>query len=361
MTHASSDIADPLIMCMDGVKTVASHCLPGIVDNLPTAWRRGSVICDATEYVCVGVRFLLGDGLPDPGDRYAGSGSMFDEVSAQVTALVPGGGWRGCAARAYAAQSLAQSARAKMVGDLDRHTRDLVAAQSDAVTRVRSVVITVEVFVACLGVCCLALEAQGPTGQAVSFFLALDLCSVALAALIGGLISLAVTTSRNASSMQDTTRRLTTMMTTLPTLSPAVAGLPDEPLADALADLPNDTQPIPQIPDAAVIFAQLPGLPEFSLPTAPSPGFPDFGAPHLPIPTLVGLPRQPDVFRGLRDVSSSFAGPLPATGRQLNGGPGITGRLGHFDSTAAAGTTAQKRVPAGAATAPSPQPQKRVC
>ncbi len=259
-------------------------------DNLAVAY--GSVLCAAAEGVLGVSLALLGVAFPDPGDRLVSGGSMFDEFGTLIAALVPEAGWQGAASRAYIAQALAQSQRAKLMGELDR----LVSSQADAVKAVRYAVAAEMVAVAITGAYCVYQEGLGPTGLLMSARVALVVCTLAMLVLVGCLIYLLVTTARNTRDLHAAGQRLTDMLALLPNSlgaipAPADMALPPPPSRCEA----NATASIPHIPDATVVFARLPGSPMFSLPPVASPGFPDFGAPCLPIPQLVGTPTQPDL------------------------------------------------------------------
>ncbi|ARG57986.1 EspA/EspE family type VII secretion system effector [Mycobacterium kansasii] len=318
-------------------------------------WKRGSIVCALTEVFLGSVLGLLGQGRPDQGDRFVDSGSMFDEISAQIAALVPDGSWQGSAAQAYVAQNLAQSQRAKLTADLDRLTSGLVLSESYANLTAREKVIEMMAAVGVVGVACLTAEVMlEPDAAIAMFWVAVWFCTAMIGAAIYILIDLKNKEHANASNLQAVTRRLTDLVATLPTLSDAIPGLPDVPcppahfppefdaaghsLALTLAGLPDDTSPpLPKTPDVSSALADLPGSPEFSTPALPSPGFPDFGAPDLPIPHVTGTPGLPDVFPGglptvsmandfavLRDFSGTPGGlpmmaRLPAPLSQLSG------------------------------------------
>ncbi|CDM79431.1 conserved hypothetical transmembrane protein [Mycobacterium marinum E11] len=294
-------------------------------DNLAVAY--GSVLCAAAEGVLGVSLSLLGVAFPDPGDRLVSGGSMFDEVGTLIAALVPEAGWQGAASRAYIAQALAQSQRAKLMGELDRLVADLVSSQADAVKAVRYAVAAEMVAVAITGAYCVYQEGLGPTGLLLSARVALVVCTLAMLVLVGCLIYLLVTTARNTRDLHATGQRLTDMLALLPKSldaipAPADMALPPPPSRCEA----NATAPIPHIPDATVVFARLPGSPMFSLPPVASPGFPDFGAPRLPIPQLVSTPTQPDL--------SSVLAKLP-TMTQLNNLTGPTSTVRRLANTVA--------------------------
>ncbi|EUA02091.1 hypothetical protein I547_3663 [Mycobacterium kansasii 824] len=317
--------------------------------------RRGSVVCAATECVLGGVLACLGDGSPDTGDRLVSDGSMFDEVSAHIASLVPGDGWQGLAAQAYSAQNLAQSQRAKVIGDLDQETGDLVSAQAEAVQEVRYVVVAeIATAAATLAFCIYAETTMGPTGQILSLHVAVPVCTVAIAVLAGFLIDLAITTSRNASKAQEMAQRLAEMVTSLPTLPDATRQSPDvsfpsaccpsdfdaadHTLAPSIAGRPKRNGPPPETPDVSLVFADLPGSPEFSVPAVATPGFPDFGVPHVPIPILARLRSSLDIWSALATFPSLGLADLPTVATQppmaqlaapLAQLAGLSGQLAH--------------------------------
>ncbi|ARG54780.1 EspA/EspE family type VII secretion system effector [Mycobacterium kansasii] len=385
---------------------------------------RGSVICAETEVLLGVVLALLGQGRPDPGDRLVASRSMFNEVSAQIEALVPGGGWQGSAAQAYVAHNLAQSQRAKLMRDLDHLAADLVSAQGDLVEKIRYFVIALLGGVGLLGAYCFYLEQfEGAPGRLLSLQIASLMFLFVITSLLSVLGFFAIATYRNASNLQAATQRLTHMVTTLPSLSDTNPRLPDAPfppadprsefdaaehsLVSPVAGLPDDKAPTAETPDVSLAFADLPGSPEFSMPTLPSPGFPDFGAPHLPIPTLAGLAILPtaDELAALPDLSGALAGEpglanlstmaqLAAPLSQLSGLSGAAGGLSQLTNIAgqqaqmisslaqqgaqqhaaladqvrkddhndgaAAGTTTTEPAPVDAATGSAPQPRHHV-
>lgn len=191
-------------------------------------WKRGSIVCALTEVFLGSVLGLLGQGRPDQGDRFVDSGSMFDEISAQIAALVPDGSWQGSAAQAYVAQNLAQSQRAKLTADLDRLTSGLVLSESYANLTAREKVIEMMAAVGVVGVACLTAEVMlEPDAAIAMFWVAVWFCTAMIGAAIYILIDLKNKEHANASNLQAVTRRLTDLVATLPTLSDAIPGLPD--------------------------------------------------------------------------------------------------------------------------------------
>lgn len=264
----------------------------------PQRVKRGSILCLLNEFGLTGIWLALGLGSPDHGADLVRSGSIFDEVSGQIAALVPEDRWQGSAAQAYTSQNRAQSQRTQLMADLDRLAADLVAAQADAIAAIREILLDEIRIIACTYVICLNCELfMGPQGQLWSFRIATIVCDLAMIVVACCITYLVVTSYQNARSLQAATQSLTGMLAALPMSSDPPAGRPDvasPPLSSPLEfDAPELTPQTPQMPDAAPIFADLPGAPEFVLSALPTPGFPDFGAPHLPIPRLSGTPSMP--------------------------------------------------------------------
>ncbi|ARG59730.1 EspA/EspE family type VII secretion system effector [Mycobacterium kansasii] len=322
----------------------------------------GSGLCVGTELLLGTVLLGLGVKTPDTGDRFVASRAIFDDVSAQIAALVPDGGWQGSAAQAYLAQNLAQSQRAKLMGDLDHLSGDLVSAQAETIQNARTVVFLIMVFVGFLLVICVTAELNGgPAGQILSYQLALKGCTLALSAVDACLVWLMITTSRNTRNLQILAQELTDTMTRLPTLSDPVPGSPDvsfhpghSPSDVETADHtvpatipgpPDDNAPTAETPDVASAFAHLPGSPEFSMPDLPTPGFPDLGTPYLRVPQLAGMPSlgdlfcSPDGMHGLdlanpTTTSQPTMAPLTARLSQLTGLSGAASGLSRLANTA---------------------------
>ncbi len=192
----------------------------------PHRFRRGSVLCVGTEAILGTFLALLGDGDPDQGHGLDRTGSMFDNIGAQIAALDPDGGWRGSAARAYFARNLAQSQHGALMADLDRLVAQLVSSQADAVQNVRNLLCGMIVLVAVMLLVCRRWESLGPGGQRDSFDMAVFICSTLLLVAGGNLIYLAATTSRNSSEVQTATQQLTDMSAALPN---ATTRSPDRP------------------------------------------------------------------------------------------------------------------------------------
>ncbi|WP_373194384.1 EspA/EspE family type VII secretion system effector [Mycobacterium marinum] len=345
-----------------------------IAEDAPKRLLRGSLICLGTETLLGSVLTYLGLGFPDSGDDLLSSASMFDEAGSQIADLVPGGSWRGAAAQAYAANNLAQSQRAKLIGDLDRLTAGLVSTQADAVTTARWIVGAEMAVVGGTGACCLYWESLGPAGQVLSLQVALTVCAIALATTLGFLFALLSTTSRNASGLHLLTKALAETVTGLLHCSDEIAGVSGAAPPPSEFDATHHTASRPERPDTTHVFENLAGTPEFCLPTAPSPGFADFGAPHLPILGLAGMPSLPDSFPGLPNPSGALAGlsgPVARLNQLANtaaqqvqmisslaqhGVSQPTTPAEHHphgqDNTVAAGTATDERAPVDAATAP---------
>ncbi|WP_261899016.1 EspA/EspE family type VII secretion system effector, partial [Mycobacterium marinum] len=282
---------------------------------------RGSAICVGTEgflfWVLLG---LLGDGAPEQGDRLRGSASMFDDLGMRVAALDPRGGWRGGAAHAYRARTRAQSQHATLMADLDRLTAQLMSSQAQAVKDTRRVVSVAIGLVWVSLLCCVALEATGePWAEAMSFYIAIAACGVALLVTGIALEDLRRTTSRNAQDMRAVAQHGTDTVAALPTgtraaLRRPVLASPDAGVDPAEGVSPfaaaDHTAPSPLTAELGSALAALPGAPQFHLATEASAGLTDFGAAGLPIPPLTGMPTPPDVsdLSGLADVSGALVG-----------------------------------------------------
>ncbi|MDC8985521.1 EspA/EspE family type VII secretion system effector [Mycobacterium marinum] len=303
---------------------------------------RGSAVCVGTESFLLWVLLgLLGDGSPAQGDRLEGSAAMFDDLAVRVAAFDPNAGWRGGAAHAYRACTRAQSQHATLIADLDRLTAQLMSSQAQAVKDTRRLVSVGIGLVWVSLLCCVALESTGePWAEAMSFYIAIAACGVALLVTGIALGDLKRTTSGNAHDMQAVAQRGSDLVGALPpgaraalgrpALAPPDAGLaPAEGVSQfALAD---HTAPSPLTAELGSALAGLPGAPEFHLATEAGAGLTDFGAAGLPVPPLTGMPIRHDVsdLSGLADVSGVLAGvsaiaPLSTTLSQLGGLAGPT-------------------------------------
>ncbi|AXN47389.1 ESX-1 secretion-associated protein EspA [Mycobacterium marinum] len=240
----------------------------GAADN-PHELCRGTVVCASTLTILGVMWGWLGDSPPEQGDRLASSGSLFDDVGAQVAALDPDGGWRGNAAQAYWVQNLAQSRHATLMADLDRLTAGLVSAQADAVKQARERLSVLIAVVLGVLVVCAGLELGGPEGQLPSFHIAVAACGVVQVAAAATLIGLANKTSSNASSLRAATQRATEMLAARSARSarsdaiPGLAGMtaPDVGTlpfgARPRLDVAGDTARIRRTPDRGAAYAEL--------------------------------------------------------------------------------------------------------
>ncbi|WP_142926742.1 EspA/EspE family type VII secretion system effector [Mycobacterium marinum] len=202
-------------------------------DN-PHALRRGTLVCGCTLVILVVVQGLLGEQSPDQGDGLVSSGSIFDDVGAQIAALDPSGGWQGSAAQAYWAQNLTQAQYATLMTDLDRLAAELVSSQARAVKKVRDAVLGLIALIVFVFFLCSVLECKGgPEGQLASFHLAALVCSAVLFITFLALIDLAVKTSGHASDMQAVTQRVNNMSAALSAYSSTISGSPEMALAPA--------------------------------------------------------------------------------------------------------------------------------
>ncbi|WP_261899998.1 EspA/EspE family type VII secretion system effector [Mycobacterium marinum] len=266
--------------------------------------RRGTIVCLLTGgYFGFLLHLASGDGSPDRGDVLVDSGSMFDDVGAQIAALVPDGGWQGVAAQSYGARALAQFQRATLMADLDRLAAKLASSQARAVETLRTVLWSLIGLDAALFAWCFWMELKGgAAGQFMSFDVAVLGCGLLVSASSVALVITLFTASRNATDMQALTQRLTEMATALPTsrdtslgsprtASPDAGPPPTDWVSEFAADL---SAPMPHNPELGSVLAGLPGAPESALATAAGAGLPDFGAPGLPIPPLTGMPTPPD-------------------------------------------------------------------
>ncbi|WP_243703653.1 EspA/EspE family type VII secretion system effector [Mycobacterium marinum] len=208
----------------------------------------------------------LGDSPPEQGDRLASSGSLFDDVGAQVAALDPDGGWRGNAAQAYWVQNLAQSRHATLMADLDRLTAGLVSAQADAVKQARERLSVLIAVVLGVLVVCAGLELGGPEGQLPSFHIAVAACGIVQVAAAATLIGLANKTSSNVSSLRAATQRATEMLAARSARSDAIPGSAGMTAPDVgtlpfgarpRLDVAGDTARIRRTPDRGAAYAEL--------------------------------------------------------------------------------------------------------
>nr|WP_247649904.1 EspA/EspE family type VII secretion system effector [Mycobacterium ulcerans] len=253
-----------------------------------------------TDCILGGELAWLGHASPDQSGCLVKGAAMFDDLGAQIAALVPDSGWQGSAAHAYGAHTLAQSRHSTLMADLDRLAAELVSSQADDVKQARTALWAAIGFVSAYLLICLGIELQGPEGQLLSFNFAVVVCGAVLGISALVLHDLAKKTSRRAGSLQTTTQRLSDMAAGVPTRSDMIPGAHEMslPPAHSLSEfdlIDSSAASPPHLPDLDSAFADLPGAPEFHLPTAAGAGLPDFGAPQLPIPALTGLPTLPTI------------------------------------------------------------------
>src|SRR5450631_1339290 len=99
----------------------------------------GSGMCQTTSNFIYAQLFLLGEGLPDPGDIFNQGSALFKGVSDKMGLVIPGTNWVGQAADAYLNQNTAQQLRAKLMGDIDDLTGNLISNQAGHVSDTRDV------------------------------------------------------------------------------------------------------------------------------------------------------------------------------------------------------------------------------
>ncbi|OSC41507.1 EspA/EspE family type VII secretion system effector [Mycobacterium decipiens] len=282
----------------------------------------GSGLCKSTSNFIWGQLLLLGEGIPDPGDIFNAGSSLFKQISEQMGLAIPGTNWIGQAAEAYLNQNIAQQLRAKVMGDLDKLTGNMISNQAEYVSNTRDVLRAMKKMVDGVYKACKKLEKVWLIGDALSWALAIPSCGLAMAVVGGALLYLTIMTLMNATNLQGILGRLIEMLTTLPTF-PGLPGLPSLPeIIDGLWPPKLPEIPIPGLPN-------IPGLPEFNWPPTPGgplfpefpniPGFPGFpslpgipGFPSLPgipgFPSLPGLPSIPDLFPGLPGLGDLLPG-----------------------------------------------------
>lgn len=287
----------------------------------------GSAICKTTSNFIYTQLFLLGDGIPDPGDVFNAGSSLFKGVADKIGLAIPGTNWIGQAADAYLNQNTAQQLRAKLMGEIDDLTGNLISNQAEHVESTRKVLRAMKSMVDGVYKACKWCEDNlWIVGDALSVAMAIPACALAMTVVGGALLYLTIMTAMNAFNMIGLGGRLLDILTNLPKLAgliPDIIGgiidtiwppkLPDLPIPGLpnIPGLPEFTWP-PQVgvPDFNL---PIPGLPEFQWPSIP--GLPDFGGviPDLGglipgFPNLPGLPSIPDVFPGLPGLGDLFPG-----------------------------------------------------
>lgn len=296
----------------------------------------GSAMCKTTSNFIYAQLFLLGEGIPDPGDIFNAGSSLFKGVADKIGLAIPGTDWIGQAADAYIKQNDAQKLRAKLMGEIDDLTGNLISNQAEHVSDTRDVLRAMKKMIDGVYKACKWLEDNlWFVGDALSVALAIPSCGLAMAVTGGALLYLTIMTAMNAASMVGLGGRLMDILTNLPSL----AGL----IPDIIGDIIGGLWPpkLPEIPFPG--FPNIPGLPEFTWPPAPGmpdfnlpiPGLPEFQWPSIPglpdfggiIPGLPGLPGLPGMpgLPGLPSIPNLFPG-MPSLGDLL---PGM-GHLGEL-------------------------------
>ncbi len=292
----------------------------------------GSAMCKTTSNFIYAQLFLLGEGIPDPGDIFNAGSSLFKGVADKIGLAIPGTNWIGQAADAYLNQNAAQQLRAKLMGDIDDLTGNLISNQAEHVSDTRDVLRAMKNMVDGCYKACKKLEKVWLIGDALSVAIAIPCCALAMAVTGGALLYLTIMTAMNAASMIGLGGRLLDILTNLPALAGLIPGiidgiidtiwppkLPDIPIPGFpnIPGLPEFTwPPTPGIPDFNL---PIPGLPDFQWPSIPGlpdfggliPGFPDFGGGGglIPgFPALPGMPRVPNLFPGLPGLGDLFPG-----------------------------------------------------
>ncbi|BBX99071.1 EspA/EspE family type VII secretion system effector [Mycobacterium lacus] len=290
---------------------------------------KGSDLCKNTSNFIWGQLLLLGEGIPDPGDVFNTGSSLFKQISDKMGLAIPGTNWIGQAADAYLNQNIAQQLRAKVMGDLDHLTGNMISNQAKYVSNTRDVLRAMKKMIDGVYKVCKGLEKVPLLGWLWSWELALPMSGLAMAVVGGALLYLTIMTLMNVTNLKGLLGRLLEMLTTLPKFPglpiPDIPGIIDDLWPPKLPDIPIPGIPdIPGLPDfkwppeVGIPDFQLPipGLPEFEWPTIP--GFPDFNLPDLGglipgFPPLPGLPTIPNVFPGfpsLGDLIPGFGGNL---------------------------------------------------
>ncbi|MBI2699985.1 secretion protein EspE [Mycobacterium gordonae] len=292
----------------------------------------GSAMCRTTSNFIYAQLFLLGEGIPDPGDIFNAGSSLFKGVADKIGVAIPGTNWIGQAADAYLNQNTAQQLRAKLMGEIDDLTGNLISNQAEHVSDTRDVLRAMKNMVDGCYKACKKLEKVWLIGDALSIAIAIPCCALAMAVTGGALLYLTIMTAMNAASMIGLGGRLLDILTNLPNLIgmiPDIIGgiidglwppkLPDIPIPGFpnIPGLPEFTwPPTPGIPDFNL---PIPGLPDFQWPSIPGlpdfggliPGFPDFGGGGglIPgFPALPGMPSVPNLFPGLPGLGDLFPG-----------------------------------------------------
>lgn len=291
----------------------------------------GSGMCKTTSNFIYAQLFLLGEGIPDPGDVFNAGASLFKGVADKIGLAIPGTNWIGQAADAYLNQNTAQQLRAKLMGEIDDLTGNLISNQAEHVESTRKALRAMRTMVDGVYKACKWLEDHlWLLGDAASFAIAVPSCGLAMAVTGGALLYLTIMTAMNAASMLGLGGRLLDILTNLPNLLGMIPGIIDGIIdtiwPPKLPDIPFPGIPnIPGLPEfkwppevgIPDFNLPIPGLPDFQWPTIPGfpdlggliPGFPDFGGGLIPgFPGLPGLPGIPNLFPGLPSLSDLLPG-----------------------------------------------------
>lgn len=252
---------------------------------------KGSDLCKTTSNFIWGQLLLLGEGIPDPGDIFNTGSTLFKGIADKMGLAIPGTNWIGQAADAYLNQNIAQELRAKVMGDVDYLTGNLISNQAKYVSDTRDVLRAMKKMIDGVYKVCKGLEKVPILGWLWSWELALPMSGIAMATVGGALLYLTIMTLMNVTNLKGLLGRLLEMLTTLPKFP----GLPNIP---GIGDLWPPKWPdirLPPIPN-------IPGLPEIiwppKLPNIPIPGLPNFPWPpniNFPIPGLPDFPWPPNI------------------------------------------------------------------
>ncbi len=286
---------------------------------------KGSGLCQTTSNFIWGQLLLLGEGIPDPGEIFNTGSTLFKGIADKMGLAIPGTNWLGQAADAYLNQNIAQELRAKVMGDVDYLTGNLISNQAEYVSNTRDVLRAMKKMIDGVYKVCKGLEKVPLLGWLWSWELALPMSGIAMATVGGALLYLTIMTLMNLTNLKGLLGRLVEMLSSLPSLIggliPDIPGIIDDLWPPKLPDLPIPGLPsIPGLPeftwppkvDIPDWNLPIPGLPGFEFP--PTSGIPgiDFPFPNIPglpsFPSLPGLPSIPDLFPGLPGLGDLFSG-----------------------------------------------------
>lgn len=283
----------------------------------------GTELCDKTTNIISGLLASLGSGMPEQGDVFGSSSSLFKQVSDKMGLAIPGSNWLGDAADAYMKQNAAQQLRSKAISDIDRLTGNLISNQARYISDTRKVLSAMQKVVSTVRKACKKTEKIPFVGKGLSLALAIPPCGTAMSVVGGAMLYLTIMTMQNATNLKGLLGRLIEMLTTFPTFpglpTVPIPGLPEIPWPPKLPELPIPGLPnLPGIPE--FVWPPAPGRPDFNLPI---PGLPEFQWPSIPgvpefnwptpptipgFPALPGLPKIVDLFPGLPGVRELLPG-----------------------------------------------------